>query len=154
VPGTDPAGKWAYAYMKGWKANNRIDFDFRDAHDMDTMTGRAQDEYYVKSKLRERMKQSHAALVLVGENTKNLYKFVRWELDLALDLNLPMIAANLSGKNRQDDCPAIIRDKGTVVHIPFSLEAIKHALDNWLSEFAKLSATARAGRARYYSKFG
>src|ERR1700730_6841568 len=35
--------KWAYAYMKGWKINDRIDFDFRDAHDLDTMTGRAQD---------------------------------------------------------------------------------------------------------------
>src|ERR1700730_15299190 len=101
------------------------------------------------------MKHSHAAMVLVGEKTKNLYKFVRWELDLAVDLDLPMIAANLSAKNRQDDerCPAIIRDTGRVVHIPFSLEAVKHALDNWPSEFGRLSKNERAGGARYYSKF-
>ena len=50
--------KWAYGYMKGWKQNDRVDFDFRDAHDLDSMTGRAQDEAYVKSNLRERMKRS------------------------------------------------------------------------------------------------
>jgi hypothetical protein len=25
---------WAYARMKGWKALENIDFDFRDAHDL------------------------------------------------------------------------------------------------------------------------
>ena len=52
--------KWAYGYMKGWKTNQRVDFDFEDAHDLDSMTGRAQNEDYVKSILKERMKQSDA----------------------------------------------------------------------------------------------
>jgi hypothetical protein len=50
--------KWAYAFMKGWKTNERVDFDFEDAHDLDAMTGRAQSEQYVKSMLKERMKAS------------------------------------------------------------------------------------------------
>jgi hypothetical protein len=33
--------KWAYAFMKGWKENRSIDFDYQDAHDLDGMTGRA-----------------------------------------------------------------------------------------------------------------
>jgi len=33
--------KYAYAFMKGWKANNNVDFDFEDAHDLDSMTARA-----------------------------------------------------------------------------------------------------------------
>jgi len=57
--------KWAYAYMKGWKTNQRVDFDFEDAHDLDAMTGRAQNEQYVKSMLKERMKQSEALVVIV-----------------------------------------------------------------------------------------
>jgi len=36
------------------------------------MTGRAQNEQYVKSMLKERMKQSEALVVIVGESTKNL----------------------------------------------------------------------------------
>ena len=119
------------------------------------MTGRAQDEQYVKSKLRERMKNSTAVVVLVGEKTKNLYKYVRWELELALELGLPIIVANLNEKNRQDKdrCPAIIRDKGCVVHIPYKLAALKHAMANWPNEFRGMSLADRAGGARHYSQF-
>jgi hypothetical protein len=147
--------KWAYAYMNGWKANKNIDFTYENAHDLDNMTGRAQDEQYVKSKLRERMKKSTAVVVLVGEKTKNLYKYVRWELELALELGLPIIAANLNDKNRQDSnlCPALIRDNGAVVHIPYKLDALKHAMAHWPAEFARMSASERSGGARHYPQF-
>lgn len=146
---------WAYSYMNGWKKNRNIDFTFQNAHDLDNMTSRAQDELYVKSKLKERMNQSTAVVVLIGESTKNLFKYVRWELELALDLGLPIIAVNLNKKNRQDyeRCPAIIRDNGCVVHIPYELAAIKHAMANWPREFSGLTTAERSGGARYYSQF-
>jgi hypothetical protein len=124
--------KWAYAFMKGWKTNNRVDFDFEDAHDLDAMTSRAQNEAYVKANLKERMKKSDALVVIVGESTKNLYKFVRWEIENAIDLGLPIIVTNLNNKTRVDPdrCPAILRDI-CAVHIPFKKGAIKHALANW-----------------------
>jgi hypothetical protein len=148
--------KWAYAYMKGWKANDRVDFDFRDAHDLDNMTGRAQDEAYVKSNLRERMKKSKAVIVLIGEKTKNLYKYVRWELELAIELDLPIVAVNLNKKNRKDNnlCPAILRDAGgRAVHVPFSMDAIKHSLDNFPSTYYSQSTQDKASAAWHYSKF-
>lgn len=147
--------KWAYAYMNGWKANKNIDFSYENAHDLDSMTGRAHDEQYVKSKLRERMKNSSAVVVLIGEKTKNLYKYVRWELELALDLGLPIIAANLNEKNGQDSdrCPAIIRDNGCVVHIPYKLAALKFAMANWPGEFRGLSSAERSRGFRYYKQF-
>src|SRR5262245_12846155 len=109
--------QWSYRFMRGWNANEHMAFDFRDAHDMDTMTSRAQNEQYVKGKLRERMEQSACVLVLIGAKTKNLYRFVRWELELALGLNLPIIAVNLNDKRRLDPdrCPPIIKD-ACVVH--------------------------------------
>ncbi|RYZ84592.1 MAG: hypothetical protein EOP06_17810, partial [Proteobacteria bacterium] len=117
--------RWAYSYMRGWRQNERVDFNFNDAHDLDNMTSRAQGEDYVKSRLKERMKQSKAALVLVGDSTKNLYRFVRWEIELAQQLNLPIIVVNLSGFRQQDDArvPPIIRDK-TVVHVAFKMKII------------------------------
>lgn len=146
---------WAYHYMNGWKANSNIDFTYQNAHDLDTMTSRAQDEQYVKSKLRERMKKSTAVVVLIGEKTKNLYKYVRWELELALELGLPIIAANLNKKNGQDDarCPAIIRDKGCVIHIPYTLEALKFAMANWPYGFRNLTSDEINGGWRYYPRF-
>ena len=51
--------RYAYAFIKGWKINERVEFDFRDAHDIGTMTARAQDEAYVKPELRKRMEASN-----------------------------------------------------------------------------------------------
>jgi hypothetical protein len=146
--------KWAYAYMNGWKANKNIDFTYQDAHDLDNMTGRAQDEQYVKSKLRERMKNSSAVVVLVGEKTKNLYKFVRWELELATELDLPIIVANLNKMNGHDEdrCPPILRNQ-VRVSIPYTLEALKHAMANWPASYRGLNAKEKAEGGRYYSQF-
>jgi hypothetical protein len=33
---------WAYRFMRGWNASDNVEFDFRNVHDLDAMTGRAQ----------------------------------------------------------------------------------------------------------------
>lgn len=130
--------KYAYAFLKGWKVNDRVEFDFRDAHDIGSMTGRAQDEAYVKSELRKRMEVSKQVLVLVGESTKNLRKFVGWEIDLAVSLGLPIIVVNLNEKREMDAdrCPVPLRT-GYVVHVAYKRAIIKHGLDNFPGEFAQ-----------------
>jgi len=145
--------KWAYAFMKGWKTNNRVDFDFEDAHDLDSMTSRAQNEAYVKANLKERMKRSDALLVVVGEKTKNLCKFVRWEIELALELGLPIIVANLNNKTAMDDdlCPVILRN-ACAIHIPFKKDAIKYALENYPQAFRAMNATTKAAGPRFYNR--
>jgi hypothetical protein len=142
---------WAYAYMKGWSANKRIDFRLLDAHDLDNMTARAQGEYYVKGKLRERMNESTAFVLLVGESTKHLHKYVGWEIELALELGLPIIVVNLNNKTSTDvdRCPAKLRGV-CAVHIPFKLAAIRHALDDWPTHFSKFDSAEKSKGARHY----
>jgi MTH538 TIR-like domain (DUF1863) len=141
--------RYAYAFMKGWKVNERVEFDFRDAHDLGSMTGRAQDEAYVKSELRKRMEASKQVIVLVGESTKNLRKFVGWEIDLAVSLGLPIIVVNLNDKRQMDPdrCPVPLRT-GYFVHAAYKRAIIKHALENFSSEFAQRDRTATG--YRYY----
>ena len=126
---------WAYAYMKGWKENDNIDFNFYDAHDIRPLTDRASEET-VKQRLRERMASAKQAIVLIGENTKNLFRFVRWEMELALKKDIPIIAVNLNNKRRMDSdrCPSIIRNE-YVVYISFKMKIIKYALDNFPTEY-------------------
>lgn len=128
---------WAYAYMKGWKSNENVSFNFHDAHDLNVITDRASEET-AKRKLRERFSSAKQVIVLIGEHTKNLYRFVRWEIEIALNLNLPIIAVNLNGKSEYDPdmCPAILRGK-YVVHVPFKAKIIQYALDNFPNEYAK-----------------
>lgn len=140
---------WAYAYMKGWKQNDNVDFNFLDAHDIRPLTDRAS-ESTVKRSLRERMSNAKQVIVLIGDSTKNLYRFVRWEIELALSLDLPILAVNLNGLRAMDPerCPAILRDTYTV-HVPYKIRVIKYALENFPSEHAKRNCS-KSG-ARFYS---
>jgi len=140
--------KWAYGRMKGWKALETIDFDFEDVHDEYPLTDRANDEAYIKGKLKKRFANARQVIVLIGEQTKNLYKYVRWELEVAQELNIPVIAVNLNGDRAQNTktCPPIIRDE-YVVHIPFKMKIIKYALDNFPSEFRRRDTSTIGARS-------
>ena len=144
--------QWAYRFMRGWRANSRLDFDFRDAHDIGPMTARAQDERYVKDQLTKRMAASAAVLVLVGERTKWLYKFVRWELELALDLDLAIIAVSLANKRMPNLqlIPPIICDR-CFLNVTFQMRIIQFALDHFPPAFRRFSSATRAEGGRFYN---
>jgi len=147
---------WAYAFMKGWKSNENVSFNFHDAHDLNVITDRASEET-AKKKLRERFSSAKQVVVLIGENTKNLFKFVRWEMEIALKLDLPIIAANLNGQQTYDPdrCPAILRNQ-YVAHVSFKAKIIQYALDHFPAEYAKRDSNAGGNRqynADIYKRF-
>jgi len=128
---------WAYGFMKGWKTNDHIDFDFHDAHEINKIRDDSL-ESVVKAKLRVRLANTRQAIVLVGEKTKNLYRYVRWEIETCLELGIPIVVVNLNNKRSLDAelCPPIL--KGTrSVHVAFKMKIIKHALDDFCGNFEK-----------------
>jgi hypothetical protein len=128
---------WAYAYMKGWKLNENIDFDFHDAHDLNTITNSSSEEN-TKRKLRERFSGAKQAVVLIGESTKNLYRFVRWEIEVCQNLGLPVVAVNLNKLRKLDAnlCPPILRD-ADALHVSFNAKIIKYSMDNFCGQYEK-----------------
>jgi len=140
---------WAYAYMKGWKQSEHIEFDFHDAHDLRPLTDRAS-EQTVRERLHQRFSNSKQAIVLIGESTRNLYKFVRWEIETAIELDFPIIGVNLNGSPKDDAelCPPLLRGR-YVVHIPFKAKIIQFALDHFPDEYVKRNVTA--GGNRHYN---
>ncbi len=149
---------WAYGYMKGWKSSENVEFNFHDAHEIASLTANATNEQYVKRALRERFASAKQVACLVGENTKSLFRYVRWELETALDLDIPIIAVNLTGERRMDPdrCPPVIRDTYTV-HVPFRAAIVQYALDNFPNEYAKRDKNAKGPRVyneSVYKKLG
>lgn len=148
---------WAYAFMKGWKENDSIDFNFLDAHDLRPLTDRATEDT-VRNRLRERMASAKQVIALVGEHTKDLFKFVRWEIDLSMKKDLPIIVVNLNGKRNHDSdlCPPILKDR-YAVHVAFKMKIIQYALDNFPGEYNKRDSSARGPRFyndTVYTKLG
>jgi len=126
--------RWAYGYMKGWKSNENMDFNFHDAHEIGPLTSNVSDET-IKARLRERFSNAKQAIVLVGENRKNLRKWVPWEIEISQKLDLPIVVVNLNGKRQMDSdrCPAGLRE-WVAAHVEFKAKIIQYALDNFPSE--------------------
>lgn len=134
--------RWAYAYMKGWKSNENIEFNFHDAHDIGPLTDRASDET-IKARLRDRFSNAKQAIVLVGEQTKNLRKWVPWEIEISQKLDIPIIVVNLNGKRQMDSvlCPVPLRT-WAAVHVEYKAKIIQHALDHFPDQYQQIHASA------------
>ena len=147
-----------YRLMCAWRRNDNISFNFFDAHDLNTARDTSK-EASIKRQLRERLLNAKLVVSLIGDHTRYLYKFVRWELEQSVKLGLPIVAVNLNGRRSQDldRCPPIIRDK-LVIHISFGSRILQHALDTWPSDFARLKRQGVEGPHYYnddvYSRLG
>ena len=90
-----------YRLMCAWKQHEGISFNFYNAHDLNTARDNSQEDS-IKRQLRERMKNTSVLVVLIGEQTRYLYKFVRWEMEQAIQMNIPIIAVNLNGQKKTE----------------------------------------------------
>ncbi len=137
-----------YRLMTAWKANDNSSFNFHNAHDLNTARDNSQEES-IKRQLRARFANSKTFVVLIGKKTKNLRKFVKWEMEVALRLGLPIIAVNLDGSRRKTAlCPPAIRDE-LAVHIPFGSNIMQFAMDNWPASHAAKAKTGTKGPHHY-----
>ena len=138
-----------YRLMQAWKQNDNMNFDFRDAHDLNTILDKS--EMSIKAGLQERFRHTKVFVLLVGEHTKYLYKYVRWEIEQAIKRDLPCIVVNINGKRSCDInlCPAIIRDN-LAIHISYNAKILQYALENWPASYEKKKKEGNSG-AYYYS---
>ena len=139
-----------YYLMKAWKQNDGMSFNFFDAHDLNDARDTSLTES-IKRQLRERLRNSKILVVLIGEKTRYLYRFVRWEMEQALDLDLPIVGVNLNGLRQQDlsRCPPVIRDE-LAVHVSFNAAILQHALENWPAYHFSCRQQDKSG-AHYYT---
>lgn len=138
-----------YWLMRAWKQSDRTDFNFFDAHDINTARDTSH-ETTIKRRLRERLLNAKVFVSLIGENTRYLYKFVRWEIEQAISLGLPIIGVNLNKLRSQDDekCPPLMRDQ-LAIYVSFQPAIVQHALENWPAQFEGLKRQGNTGPYYY-----
>ena len=138
-----------YNLMKAWKQNDNTPFNFYDAHDINTILDKSEES--IKAGLQERFRNTKIFVLLVGEHTKYLYKYVRWEIEQAIKRELPCIVVNLNGKRSLDSvyCPALMRDN-LAVHISFNAKILQFALENWPNNDKHYRKNGKIG-AYYYN---
>lgn len=120
----------SYWLMCAWKNNSKIDFNFADCQLSQELN--SENEVYIKKKCRERINMAGTFISLIGQDTKSKHKYVRWELEVALEKGCRIIGVNLDGSRRMNPntCPKIIQDVGAIF-VPFSPQIIAYALENY-----------------------
>lgn len=139
-----------YRLMTAWKQSDHVPFKFYNAHDLNSARDSSA-EQSIKAQLAERLRNSQVFVILIGESTRYLYKFVRWEIEQAIKREMPIIAVNLNGKRSidKDRCPPILAD-ALAIHVSFNAAIIQHALENWPASDTSFRAENKSGP--YYYK--
>jgi hypothetical protein len=138
-----------YRLMTAWKQHDHIAFNFYNAHDLNTARDSSAEDS-IKAQLSERLRNSKVFILLVGESTRYLRKFVLWEIEQALKRQMPIIIVNLNGMRSmdRDRCPGVLTT-ALAIHVSFNAAMMEHALQNWPSSDASLRNQKRTGPFYY-----
>lgn len=120
-----------YNLMKAWKQSDSTNFNFYDAHDLNTARDSSMTES-IKRQLAIRMANSKIFVLLLGEKTKYLTRFVKWEVEHALYLNLPIIVVNINGRRDVDSerMPTWLNNQ-LCICCSFNSGIMQYSLENW-----------------------
>lgn len=136
-----------YRLMTAWKQTDGSTFKFYDAHDINTAKDSSKEES-IKRQLRARMANTKVFVLLIGKNTRYLRKFVKWEIETAVRLNLPIIGVNLNKKKSSDVlCPSSLKGQ-LAIFVPYGKRIMQYALENWPESHYKYSKEGK--KAHYY----
>lgn len=136
-----------YRLMEAWRENEKIDFDFYDAHDLYVARDTSKPET-IKANLRERMKNAKQFVLLGSKDARRKggdgTSFLSYEIETMLKLNLPIIVANLDGGRGIDRLripqPLLDADYYSV-SVSFQPKIVKYALDSYAVGYAGSSKT-------------
>lgn len=119
-----------YRLMQAWKNHEHIDFNFTDCQLRDEIN--SENEDYIKRVCRDRINMASKYVLLIGDDTRHKYKYVRWEAEVAREKSCTIIGVNLDGGRQINEttCPPVICDIGAIF-VPFSPKIIAYALENY-----------------------
>lgn len=148
----------SYRLMRAWKGNKNIDFNFFDAHDLNTALDTSKPET-IKRRLRERLSNAKQIILLIGDVTKSKAakktSFIHYEVEVIKNLDLPIIFVNLN-QNRKSESHLIPNSLISLYTISTSFQPsiIKYALDEFPEAYEKNKLCSSSGKKEgpYYYK--
>lgn len=152
-----------YRLMEAWRENEKIDFDFYDAHDLYVSRDTSKPET-IKRNLRERMKNAKQIVLLGSTHAKKKgsdgISFLAHEVEIILEFKLPTVVANLNGDRNIDRSfiPSPLLDaEYYTLSVSYQPKIIKFALDNYASGFDQNKKTKTGPhyyKSEIYSNLG
>lgn len=131
-----------YRMMEAWKANEHIDFNFYNAHDLFISRDTSSPET-IKRNLRERMKNAKQVILLGSSHAKTKggdgKSFLAYEISVIIEFNLPVVVVNLDQDRNVDKnfIPApLLNANYYTLSTSYQPKIIKYALDGYAAAFS------------------
>jgi hypothetical protein len=130
-----------YRLMCAWRENEKIDFHFLDAHDINVARDTSSQDT-INRRLSERLSNTKQVVMLAGDVTRvkaaRTTSFIYHEVRTIVRLNIPLVFANLnkSRKVQHDKIPAALIDRYSI-SVPFGPQIIKYALDDFPEKYVE-----------------
>lgn len=120
-----------YELLKSYVTSDGNKFDFYDGYDFYSQVDKVEDEV-LKQQVIDRVSQADSVIVLMGKTTKSMRKYIRWQVEGAINLGKPIIVVNENNIRAVDfdKCPALVK-KALTLHISMNEKIIECALENW-----------------------
>lgn len=130
-----------YRMMEAWRDNQKIDFNFSDAHDLYISRDTSKPET-IKRNLRQRMSNAKQ-IVLVGTSEAKKkgsdgVSFLAYEVAVMMEFGLPIVVTNHDGDRTVDRnfIPRPLLDANYhTLSVSFQPAIIKYALDDYAPGF-------------------
>ena len=144
--------------IKNWVDKEKNPYDLFDALDELKLIDKMDDDK-LKMNMQNNMSSADLFVVVIGPKTKSFRKFVRWQVEYAVNSGKPVIAINLNGIRSVDfdRCPTFLK-KNLSMHITAQNEIFEYALENWpqshYQKFAKEDHKTYRYTTDVYDKLG
>lgn len=132
-----------YRMMEAWRENDKIDFDFYDAHDFFVSRDTSKPET-IKRNLRERLKNAKQIVLLGSAHAKRKggdgVSFLAHEIEVIKEFDLPVVISNLDQDRTIDRnfIPQPLLDTGHyTVSVSFQPKIIQYALNNYVPGYGE-----------------
>lgn len=136
-----------YRLMEAWRDNDKIDFNFFDAHDLFVSRDTSKPET-IKRNLRQRMSNAKEIVIIGTADAKRKggdgQSFLAYEIEVMMEYDLPVVIANIGGSKKIErsliPSPLLDADHYTL-SVGFSPAIIKFALENYAQHYAESGKT-------------
>lgn len=138
-----------YEHMQTWKQSDESSFNFIDGYEFFKKLDKVDDDV-LKSQIYEKMDEANICVVLIGQFTKSYRRFIRWQIEYAINKDKPIIAVNINGIRSVDfdRCPMSLK-KNLSMHIASQAPILEYALLNWPQSHKKHRAEENNRTFRY-----
>ena len=143
-----------YRMMEAWRDNDKMDFNFHDAHDLNVAFDTSQPDT-IRRRLRERLANTKQVVMLISDVTRSKAadhgSFIHYEVTVIEKLKLPVVFANLNKRreSQSNKIPQLLTAPYTI-SVPFGLEILKYALDNFPEDHEKNQRSKEPKSGAYY----